>query len=177
MKEIASPVEQIIKRDAFIKPHSPFNPFYTFGEVPHRSNFIPAVISTFGYSRGFTDAQAACFQFLEEYSGFCYKNSIENYLVAGGFSILRPEEQTMVIKTVRGVRGTRGHKTGLIQARSEEIGEGFDRYLIRAMEEKNPYLQKITNGKSLKPNAFLSKLKEYVTREEYERHSDTIILE
>ena len=177
MKEIASPVEQIIKRDAFVNPHSPFNPFYTFGEVPHRSNFIPAVISTFGYSRGFTDAQAACFQFLEEYSGFCYKQSIENYLVAGGFSVLRQEEQALVVKTVRGVRGTRGHRTELTQASSEEIGEGFDRYLIRVMEEKNPYLQMITEGKRLEPYAFLGKLKGNVAQEEYERLNDTIILE
>ncbi|HMS22857.1 MAG TPA: hypothetical protein PKA38_03800 [Candidatus Levybacteria bacterium] len=177
MKEIVPPGMHVIKKDAFVVPHSPFDPSYTFGEVPHRSNFIPAVISTFGYSRGFTDAQVACFQFLEEYTGFHYKQSIENYLIAGGFNSLRIEEQAMVIKTVRGVRGARGHKSELTQAQPEEIGEGFDRYLIRAMEEQNPYLEAITKGERLKPRAFLDKLKEHVTQEEHEIYKDALMLE
>lgn len=166
----------IIKASAFVNPSEPFDPSYAFGEKPRRSTFVSAAISTFGYSRGLEDSQAACFEFLEQKTGFDYKHSIKNYLGVGGFSILRPEEQQRIVDVVRNVNGQRGHAKGLKESNDETIGRYFDIYLKKAMEYK-PVLDGVTKGKNLTTQEFLATLKVLIQRSEVTRLSDTVNLE
>lgn len=76
---------------------------YQQGDRINRANFIPYLISSFGFSLGVPQAQQEYLRWKEIHEGFDWSDSIKNFFEAGGIDITTDSERGMIINRFRQV--------------------------------------------------------------------------